>query len=131
MQTIDYIVLLAGSGLIVFILWFFFGKKKETQKAVSSSGEQNVSVIVEGAYEPSKISVKKDVPVTITFDRKDKGECTDWVIFNKLPTKEDKEIKSRLPEGEKTKVHFTPTQAGEYDFSCAMGMVHGTLVVEE
>ena len=90
---------------------------------------QVAMVTVDAAYIPETIKLKVNVPAEITFDRQDKGDCTEWVIFEKFPTKEGKEIKARLPEGEKTMVKFTPIETGEYSFQCGMGMVHGKLIV--
>jgi plastocyanin domain-containing protein len=38
-------------------------------------------------------------------------------------------IKRGLPLNEPVTVEFTPAKAGEFTFSCGMGMVKGTLVV--
>jgi plastocyanin domain-containing protein len=131
MNAVDLFVIAAGSALILFIIWFFFGAKGEAAEAQSSGGVQEATVIVEGAYDPEEIVVKKGLPVAITFDRRDQGECTEWVVFQDLPTREGKTVKARLPEDEKTKVVFTPTRSGTYEFVCGMGMVHGKLIVKD
>jgi Cu+-exporting ATPase len=88
-----------------------------------------VTLIVDGAFIPSEIKLKADIPAEVIFDRRDKGECTDWVIFDRFPNKANVEIKSYLPTGKKTTVTFTPTKAGSYGFACGMGMNHGQLIV--
>lgn len=127
----EWLVIGGGVSLVIFIYYYFFGKREEGQMAEVSDKKQVAMVTVDAAYIPETIKLKVGVPAEITFDRQDKGDCTEWVIFDKVPTKEGKEIKALLPEGEKTTVRFTPTEAGEYDFSCGMGMVHGKLVVSE
>ena len=137
MNSANIIVLFGGIGLIIFIIWFFFGEKEKAVATLSSSKVKNqeITVIVEPGYQPARISVKRNIPVTIIFDRRDKGECTEWVIFPKMKVLsqngniEDKEIKTHLPEGQKTKINFTPVEAGIYEFVCGMGMVHGKLEV--
>lgn len=122
-------VIVGGIGLIGLIAYYFFGPKGEVKIATMTDKKQLAMVTVDAAYIPSEIKLKANVPTEITFDRKDKGDCTEWVSM-KLPTKEGQEVKARLPEGKQTKVKFTPTKVGTYDFSCGMGMVHGKLIVE-
>lgn len=134
---LNSIVFLLGSFLIIFILWFFFGKKEVAVVSSSSktTGKEEVTIIVEAGYQPNKITVQKDIPLTITFDRRDKGECTERVIFPKMKIKDqegnitEKEISLHLPEGEKTSLSFTPLEVGVYEFMCGMGMNHGKLEV--
>lgn len=120
-----------GIGLIGLIAYYFFGPKKEGETASMQGKIQVAMITVDAAYIPEDLKLKVNVPAEITFDRKDKGDCTEWVIFDKLATKEGGEIKARLAEGKKTTIKFTPTQEGVYGFECGMGMVHGKLVVEK
>jgi len=41
----------------------------------------------------------------------------------------DFKIRRFLPPLQKTAVEFTPEQAGEYEFTCGMGMLRGKLIV--
>lgn len=123
-------VAIGGLSLIIFIVYYFFGPKGEGKQALQSESGQRVEIVVDGAYIPDRIKLKVGLPVEMVFDRRDKGECTEWVIFDsQMPTKEDKEIKTRLPEGEKTSLKFTPIKKGEYGFTCGMGMVKGKVIV--
>lgn len=133
-------ILISGTGLIIFILWFFFGPRKSaigrTRGKKNGGLIQEVTIVVEGAYSPNEVVVKKGVPVEITFDRRETGECSEWVIFGKLKVQneklkvEEREIKMHLAPHAKTKVEFTPMEAGEFPFSCGMGMLHGKLIVK-
>ncbi len=129
MTSTDIVVILGGMGLIGLIAYYFFGPKGEEEEAAMDNNRQAVMVTVDAAYIPEIVRVKVNVPVEITFDRKDSGDCTEWVIFDKLPTKEGRKVKARLLEGKKKTVSFTPTKVGEYGFECGMGMVHGKLIV--
>lgn len=127
--TNEWGVIGGGLVLIGLIYYYFFGPKKEGVEAMIEDKAQVAMVTVDAAYIPETLKLKVGVPAEITFDRQDKGDCTEWVVFEKLPTKEGVEIKTRLPEGEKTTVKFTPTKTGTYSFQCGMGMVHGRLVI--
>lgn len=131
MTNLEISVILSGIGLIGLIIYYFFGPKSESETATIVNKKQAIMVTVDAAYDPEEIRVKVNVPVEIVFDRKDKGDCTEWVSFGKLPTKEGREIKARLPEGQKTSLRFTPIKVGVYRFECGMGMVHGKLIVEK
>ncbi|MBI4100717.1 cupredoxin domain-containing protein [Candidatus Microgenomates bacterium] len=135
----ELLVLVGGTALIIFILWFFLGKK-DTGEAKVSAGDgdkiQETTIVVEGAYSPNEILVKKGLPVRITFDRRESGDCSEWVIFGNsrwrvAGGKIEKEIKARLEPFAKTKVEFTPMKAGEFPFTCGMGMLHGKMIVKE
>lgn len=122
-------VLIFGIGLIIFLLWFFFGKKGAGKMASVVDEKQKITIVVEGAYSPNEVVVKKGRPVEIIFDRRESGDCSEWVIFEKLKV-EQREIKAHLAPFAKTKVEFTPKEAGEFPFSCGMGMLHGKLIVK-
>lgn len=129
MTPIDIAVISSGLVTIILIAWYFFGPKGQATIAQETAGHQEVTIVVDGAYSPPQISLKAGIPTKIIFDRRDKGDCTEWVIFESVPTAEGNEIKTRLPEGKKTTVSFTPSKSGTYGFVCGMGMVHGKLIV--
>ncbi len=130
MNSIEWLVLLGGVGLTIFIVYYFFGSKGEGEMANVSGKIQEIEVVVDGGYEPDIINLKIGKLARIVFNRKDTGSCTEWVIFDsKMPTKEKKSVKVKLAEGKKTMVSFTPTTVGEYGFDCGMGMVKGRLIV--
>lgn len=130
MTNIDVAVILGGLGMIGSIWYYFFGANKEATMAEKVEGKQAITIVVEAAYIPDRVVVKKNIPVEITFERKDTGECTNEVVFDNLPTQENRSVSAQLPEGKKTVVAFTPIKKGEYKFVCGMGMVHGKLIVE-
>jgi Cu+-exporting ATPase len=123
MTAIDIAVILGGLGFILFLLWFFFGPKKG-KAAAFRAGVQEATVRVEGAYQPSVITVKAGTPVRLKFDRREGTDCSNRVV---LP---DFNISRALPAFATTAVDFTPEQPGEYPFACAMNMYRGTIVVE-
>ena len=112
-------------ALIVFIVWFFWMKKdKGTRASQTSSGHQEVMILVKGGYTPDVIIVEKDRPVRLNFRREETASCSEMVL---LP---DFEQSARLPVGETVAVEFIPKEAGEFEFACQMGMLRGKLIVE-
>jgi plastocyanin domain-containing protein len=74
---------------------------------------------------PSGIRVKKGRPVRLVFDRRETSSCSEEIVFP------DFGVRKFLPAFEKTAVEFTPEEAGTYDFTCGMSMLHGKLTVED
>lgn len=123
MDAAQIAVTTGGAALIGFILWFFFGPRGATAARENTTGVQEVEVVVHGGYTPDRIEVKQGRPVRLTFLRKESNPCTEQVVLG------DFGISRTLPEGERVTVEFTPGEAGEFTFHCAMNMVRGTLVV--
>jgi plastocyanin domain-containing protein len=118
-------VTLGGLLAIAFIVWFFWMKKaKGVRAAVVSSGHQEAMILVKGGYTPDAIVVTHGKPVRLNFRREETAACSEMVLlpdFNKS---------AQLPTGETVAVEFVPEQAGEYEFTCQMGMLRGKLIVE-
>ena len=57
------LVTLGGLGLIGLELWWFLLSKPKSQKATASGGIQEVTVTVDGGYEPSHIKSGIKTPV--------------------------------------------------------------------
>lgn len=119
------IVTVIGIALILFIVWFFWMKKdKGTRASQTSSGHQEVMILVKGGYTPDVVVVQKDRPVRLNFRREETASCSEMVL---LP---DFDQSARLPTGETVAVEFIPTKAGEFEFACQMGMLRGKVIVE-
>lgn len=129
MTPTEIIVLIGSIITSLAILYYFFGPKEDIASAQTNTNHQRLTVVVDGGYSPSQLQLKANLPAEIIFNRRDHGECTDWVIFDRFPTKEGKEVKSYLPVGQKTTLSFTPTTPGNYGFVCGMGMNKGKLIV--
>jgi len=116
---------LVGLALIAFIVWFFWLVKAQGVKAaVTSAGYQEQMVLVKGGYTPDVIVVQRGKPVRLNFVRQESASCSEMVLlpaFNKS---------AKLREGETVPVEFLPTEPGEYEFACQMGMFRGRLIVE-
>lgn len=123
MDTAQIAVTVVGIMAVGFILWFFFGPRGVTSVGESVAGVQEVDVVVKGGYTPDRIEVRLGRPVRLVFRREETNPCTERVILS------DFGIARELPIGERVPVEFTPSEAGEFSFHCAMNMVRGTLVV--
>jgi P-type Cu+ transporter len=123
MSTADVVVLIAGVALASGLGWFFFGPRRAATAQVTG-GVQRVRLTVKGGYAPDVIRVRQGLPVELTFDRQESGECTAQVVFSDL------RVSAALPAYRQTIVRLDPAEAGSFGFACGMNMVHGTLVVE-
>ena len=122
-MTANIIVIAASVGLIGFLGWFFFGPQ-QASRAQQRGKIQEVHITVKGGYSPNLIRVREGVPLRLTFDRQESGDCTSRVVFA------DFRASKSLPAFGTATLEFTPDKVGEFDFACGMNMIHGTLVVE-
>ena len=122
MDLVD--VLVVGSGLVMTALLagFFFGPKK-TSRAAVGDGVQLVTVVVKGGYSPDTVEVRAGMPVRLSFDRQESGDCSSRVVFP------DFKINQLLPAHETTTVEFLPEETGEFSFACGMNMLRGHIRV--
>jgi plastocyanin domain-containing protein len=118
------IVNLVGLGVIGLIVWYFWlSKPQGSLAAVGSSGAQEAFIVVRGGYSPDTIQVEAGRPVRLVFNRQEADPCSEKVVFDAFGLSAD------LPEGANIPVEFTPSEPGEYEFACQMGMLRGKLIV--
>ena len=118
------IVNLVGLSLIGLIVWYFWlSKPQGSLAAVGSSGAQEAFIVVRGGYSPDTIRVKAGRPVRLVFNRQEADPCSEKVVFDAFGVSAD------LPEGANIPVEFTPSEPGEYEFACQMGMLRGKVIV--
>jgi plastocyanin domain-containing protein len=118
-------VTLGGLGLIGAELWWFVLSKPKSRRASTQGGVQEVTVTVDGGYEPSRIVVQAGQPVRLNFYRKDPSSCLEEV---RLP---DFRIAQQLGLNQNTPIEFTPDKPGRYEFACGMNMFRGVIEVQE
>src|SRR5688500_4166570 len=117
-------VTLIGIGAIAFIMWFFwFAKKKAVKASLTSTGYQEIMVLVKGGYTPDVIMVERGQPVRLNFVSAGSASCSEKVLFP------DFNKSAYLPEGETIAIEIMPDKAGEFGFQCEMGMLRGKLIV--
>jgi plastocyanin domain-containing protein len=113
-----------GLGLIGLELWWFILSKPKSRRAIAQSGVQEITITVDGGYEPSQITVQAGQPVRLNFDRKDPSSCLEEVRFP------DFHIAQALPLNQITAIEFTPDKPGRYEFACGMNMFRGVVEVQ-
>ncbi len=94
------------------------------KKVNTIQAEGRIDILVDGGYKPERIAIPYGKTTKLVFQRKDSNSCLEEVIFA------DFKIKKSLPLNEKVTVEITPDKKGEFDFSCAMGMFHGKLIIK-
>lgn len=105
----DEILVVVGAVVLSgFLGWFFFGAK-QARRADVVGGMQEVKVTVKGGYSPSVIRVQEGVPLRLTFDRQEAGDCTSRVVFA------DFAASKSLPAFGTAVLEFTPAKVGEFD----------------
>lgn len=113
-----------GLGAIGLELWWFLLSKPKSRKASTQGGIQEITVTVDGGYEPSQIVVQTGQLVRLNFDRKDPSSCLEEVRFPHF------RIAQELPLNQITSIEFTPDKPGRYEFTCGMNMFRGVVEVQ-
>ncbi|PSB48951.1 hypothetical protein C7B80_04085 [Cyanosarcina cf. burmensis CCALA 770] len=117
-------VTVGGLGLIGLELWWFLLSKPKSRQASAVGGIQEVTVTVDGGYEPRLVVVSAGQPVRLNFYRKDPSSCLEEVRFP------DFHIAQELPLNRVTPIEFTPDKPGKYEFTCGMNMFRGAIEVQ-
>lgn len=119
------LVLIICLAMIGFIFWWFFGKHEvASATAAVDDNKQSIDVEVKGGYSPEVVTLKKGVPATLNFTRKDASSCLDRVVFS------DFGINRKLPQNEQQSIEIDTSKSGEYQWACGMDMFHGKVIVK-
>ena len=112
LAALVFVVVMVGVGVTP-------AQKRSTQPKLQTA---RIEVTRHG-YEPGSITLKRNVPVRITFRRTVEGACATEVVFA------DYGINRALPLNQDVVVTFTPHKSGEFAFTCGMNMHRGKLIV--
>jgi plastocyanin domain-containing protein len=121
-------VVVLGAAAIAWVNWYFFlaeRRKAAVAAKVGATGLQQAVIRVEGGYEPSRVRLRAGRPARLVFDRREESSCSEEVVIPDLG------VRSFLPAHQRTGIDLPPARAGTYEFHCGMGMLRGSLVVEE
>lgn len=126
MTTAQIALTLIGLAVIGWIVWYFWLWREESAPVkTSASGDvQQIDVTVRGGYQPSSIVVRAGRPVRLNFTRREASLCGEEVVFP------DFGKRAHLPENQPVPIELTPSQSGEYEFTCGMNMYRGKLIVQ-
>lgn len=100
-----------------------FGLLKRSRHDGREAGAGELFVRVHGGYHPDRIYAEAGLPLRVVFEREESTPCSEQVIFP------DFGKSATLPQGKRVAVELFPEEAGVYEFTCAMGMLHGSMVV--
>lgn len=81
-------------------------------------------VRVRGGYTPDVIHARAGEPIRLVFVREETASCSERVVFPAFGKS------TMLPYGERVLVELPPSPPGAYEFTCAMKMLRGTLLVD-
>lgn len=98
--------------------------KPVTQEPAPTGDMQTIRTrITASGFDPATIKLKKGIPVKWIISTEQTGGCTSRIIIPSLNISKDIAIGDNV-------VYFTPKEDGAIPFSCWMGMVRGSFVVE-
>lgn len=129
-MSIDkWAVLSAGVAAIVALNWHFLRMMRRPVAApavvpAGLDGVQQVAIVVDGGYAPDTIRVRAGAPVRLVFDRRETNSCSEELVIAALG------VRRYLAAHEQTTIDLAAPAAGEYAFTCGMGMLHGRLIAE-
>ena len=95
----------------------------ERLRPPASRQVRTVRVRVKGGYQPSVVHAQVGEPLRIVFSREETASCSEHVVFPAFGKS------AMLPPFEDVTLELVPEHAGEYEFTCQMGMLRGRLVV--
>ena len=97
----------------------------ETLRRKRLRGSATQVIRVRGGYRPDRIYGRAGEPLTLVFRREETAPCSETVVFAALGKS------ATLPPYEDVRVELPATAPGAYEFTCGMGMLHGTLILED
>ena len=101
---------------------FLSNSKHHTNSAPGEGGELRVRI--NGGYLPPVLYAKPGRPVRIRFLREESAACSEQVVFPAFGKS------ATLPRGKPVTVELPAAAPGRYEFTCALNMLHGELVVD-
>lgn len=87
-------------------------------------GKQQVTIsITNNGYTPTRVAVQAGIPVELTLESKGVYSCASSFTLRKF------NVFTQLQPNDKKVIAFTPTEKGNFVYSCSMGMYTGTMTV--
>lgn len=89
----------------------------------SANRADEVLIRVRGGYDPDTVFARAGQALRLTFRREETAACSQLVVFPAFGKS------AMLPAYRDVTIELLPQEAGEYEFTCAMGMLRGRLIV--
>jgi plastocyanin domain-containing protein len=127
-QPSEIVVVVGGLAAVIWVNWYFFFAERRQAAAeakIGATGHQQAVIRVEGGYSPSRVRLRAGKPARLVFDRREDSSCSEELVIPDLG------IRRFLPAHQRTGIDLPSPRAGTYEFTCGMGMLRGTLVVED
>lgn len=115
---------LAGSSFN-FDFWKNNTAIYSSDEQINNEDIQTVTMNIDYRFEPSQFRIKKDIPVRFIINANHITGCSDEVIIPRFNLSTGK-----LKNGDTAILEFTPKRKGTIPFSCWMGMIRGSFIVE-
>lgn len=96
--------------------------RRPMRSRVARTGETLVRV--HGGYNPDVVHARAGEPVFLTFLREETAACSERVVFPAFGKS------AMLPYRTKIVVELPPRPRGVYEFTCAMNLLRGRLVLD-
>ncbi|MEM4295275.1 MAG: cupredoxin domain-containing protein [Candidatus Anstonellales archaeon] len=95
------------------------------EKSIINGGFQEIYIkATPYGYDKKVVRVKKGIPVKLYFSADKYAGCGKIMLIREFG------ITLESYDGETVQATFTPNKEGSYEYSCAMRMFRGTLIVE-
>lgn len=133
MTPIEWTVIAGAAAGIALVNWYFFvaGRTVAVAAPVMAMGAAGTAstipeivITVDGGYSPNTVRAKAGERLRLVFDRRDDSSCSEEVVIPAFG------IRKYLPTGQRTTIDVTPADAGRIPFTCGMGMLKGTILVD-
>ena len=99
-------------------------RRRSWKHAVQSGVAPGETLVrVSGSYLPDVVYAKAGRPIRIVFLREETAACSERVLFPAFGKS------TMLPAGQAVVVELPACPPGTYEFTCAMGILRGRLVV--
>lgn len=141
MSAIEWAVVAGAGAGIALVNWYFFVAGRTVESAVAApAGDRSSAptagpssartvaeavIVVDGGYAPNTVRARTGERLRLVFDRKDDASCSEEVVIPEFG------IRKFLPTGERTTIEVLPVRSGRIPFTCGMGMLRGTIVVDD
>jgi plastocyanin domain-containing protein len=99
-------------------------RRHDRMPAVPTRAETGETLVrVSGGYLPDVVHARAGKPIRLVFLREETAGCSERVLFPAFGKS------AMLPAGELVVVDLPARPPGTYEFTCAMGILRGRLVV--
>lgn len=98
-------------------------RRRRARDAGAHDASIDGPIRVRGAFRPDVIYAQAGRPIRVAFLRDETAACSERVLFPAFGKS------AMLPSGQMIVVDLPASPPGTYEFTCAMGILRGSLVV--